>query len=116
MCVCVSSKSFYRFQEDSHWVRRKTCPWSVAILYLVVIIALHALASIPQAEFFVFITVRRITRPGTSCLRTHQIFMYLWSVNIFHLYIENSLSGVYKKMHVGRCFTSGVVGCAAARL
>ena len=92
-------------------MRRKTCPWSVAILYLAVIIALHALASIPQAEFFVFITVRQTTRPDTSCrLRMHQIFMYLWSVKVFHLYIENSLSGVYKKMHIGRCFTSGVVG------
>ena len=63
------------------------------------------IASIP-GRVFAFITVRRTTGPGTSCLRMRQIFIvYLWSAKIFNksnnrnLYTENAQSEYTKDAH-----------------
>ena len=90
-----------------------------------------SLASIP-GRVFAFITVRRTTRPGTSCLRMRQIFIvYLWSAKIFNKSIieictqkmhrvstQKMHIGSTQKMHIGSCFTKawGVASCAAAQL
>ena len=81
------------------------------------------LASIP-GRVFAFITVRRTTGPGTSCLRMRQIFIvYLWSAKIFNKsIIEICTQKMHRvstqKMHIGSCFTKawGVASCAAAQL
>ena len=89
------------------------------------------LASIP-GRVFAFITVRRTTGPGTSCLRMRQIFIvYLWSAKIFNKSIieictqkmhrvstQKMHIGSTQKMHIGSCFTKawGVASCAAAQL
>ena len=81
------------------------------------------LASIP-GRVFAFITVRRTTGPGTSCLRMRQIFIvYLWSAKIFNKSImEICTQKMHRvstqKMHIGSCFTKawGVASCAAAQL
>ena len=81
------------------------------------------LASIP-GRVFAFITVRRTTGPGTSCLRMCQIFIvYLWSAKIFNKsIIEICTQKMHRvstqKMHIGSCFTKawGVASCAAAQL
>ena len=83
----------------------------------------HVLASIP-GRVFAFITVRRTTGPGTSCLRMRQIFIvYLWSAKIFNKsIIEICTQKMHRvstqKMHIGSCFTKawGVASCAAAQL
>ena len=68
------------------------------------------LASIP-GRVFAFITVRRTTGPGTSCLRMRQIFIvYLWSAKIFNKsIIEICTQKMHRvstqKMHIGSCFT-----------
>ena len=80
-------------------------------------------ASIP-GRVFAFITVRRTTGPGTSCLRMRQIFIvYLWSAKIFNKSImEICTQKMHRvstqKMHIGSCFTKawGVASCAAAQL
>ncbi|XP_064395990.1 ER degradation-enhancing alpha-mannosidase-like protein 3 isoform X1 [Halichondria panicea] len=80
-------------------------------------------ASIP-GRVFAFITVRRTTGPGTSCLRMRQIFIvYLWSAKIFNKsIIEICTQKMHRvstqKMHIGSCFTKawGVASCAAAQL
>ena len=87
------------------------------------IIAGPSLASIP-GRVFAFITVRRTTGPGTSCLRMRQIFIvYLWSAKIFNKsIIEICTQKMHRvstqKMHIGSCFTKawGVASCAAAQL
>ena len=81
------------------------------------------IASIP-GRVFAFITVRRTTGPGTSCLRMRQIFIvYLWSAKIFNKsIIEICTQKMHRvstqKMHIGSCFTKawGVASCAAAQL
>ena len=81
------------------------------------------IASIP-GRVFAFITVRRTTGPGTSCLRMRQIFIvYLWSAKIFNKSImEICTQKMHRvstqKMHIGSCFTKawGVASCAAAQL
>ena len=85
--------------------------------------SLHTIASIP-GRVFAFITVRRTTGPGTSCLRMRQIFIvYLWSAKIFNKSImEICTQKMHRvstqKMHIGSCFTKawGVASCAAAQL
>ena len=84
---------------------------------------LTSLASIP-GRVFAFITVRRTTGPGTSCLRMRQIFIvYLWSAKIFNKSIIQICTQKMhrvstQKMHIGSCFTKawGVASCAAAQL
>ena len=82
----------------------------------------HVLASIP-GRVFAFITVRRTTGPGTSCLRMRKFSLYLWSAKIFNKsIIEICTQKMHRvstqKMHIGSCFTRawGVASCAAARL
>ena len=84
---------------------------------------IEVIASIP-GRVFAFITVRRTTGPGTSCLRMRQIFIvYLWSAKIFNKsIIEICTQKMHRvstqKMHIGSCFTKawGVASCAAAQL
>ncbi len=60
-----------------------------------------SLASIP-GRVFAFITVRRTTRPGTSCLRMLQIFIvFVVGKNIYNrnLYTENAQSEYTKDSH-----------------
>ena len=66
------------------------------------------IASIP-GRVFAFITVRRTTRPGTSCLRMRQIFfVFVVGKNIYNrnLYTENAQSEYTKDAHregLGSC-------------
>ncbi len=65
----VVTSLFYRFDIRSARYRRIVSACASSRYQA------HFLASIP-GRVFAFITVRRTTRPGTSCLRMRQILMY----------------------------------------
>ena len=55
-----------------------------------------------SGRVFAFITVRRTTRPGTSCLHMRQIFIvFVFGKNIYNrnLYTENAQSEYTKDAH-----------------